>query len=134
VTELIAGGASRDPIVTPGRFTPVENHAAENPQVALYRMTGVRLPVRWARQRLPERRTRRDLEFAGDAKPAGHWQLIPSSRPFTLQGTFPAEQVQHTRLVLNQRRGSVFLQLVFNPQTIPPGGSTVVWTTWQFPG
>ncbi len=81
----------------------------------------------------PERRTRRDLEFAGDAKPAGHWQLIPSDRPFALQETFEAEQVHHTRLVLNQRRGSVLLQLAFNPQTIPPGGSTVVWTTWQFP-
>jgi hypothetical protein len=101
----------------------------EDAQVRLQRADGS-----WSGFALnPERRTRRDLEFAGDAKPAGHWQLIPSSRPFALHETFQAEQVQHTRLVLNRRRGSVLLQLVFNPQTLPPGGSTVVGTTWQFP-
>ena len=34
MTEIIAFGASRYQIVTPGRFFPVENHTAENLQDA----------------------------------------------------------------------------------------------------
>ena len=71
--ELIANGASRYQIVTPGRFTPAENHAVENLQEALYRMTGVRLPVRWAHQRLPERPA--ILVGSSEAAEPGLWDL-----------------------------------------------------------
>ena len=101
----------------------------EDAQVKMQRADGS-----WASFSLnPEGRASRDLEFADGAKPDGLWQLVPSGRPFALHEAFQAEQVHHTRLVLNQRRGSVILQLAFKPQTIQPGGSTVVWTTWQFP-
>ena len=80
----------------------------------------------------PERRTTRDLQFEGHSKPAGVWELASAVRPVVLREVFDAEQVRHTRLVLNQRRGSVVLQLYFAPQTIQPGESAVVSTTWQF--
>ena len=81
MTELIANGASRYQIVTPGRFSPVENHAAENLQEALYRMTGVRLPVRWARQRLPERpafQTDCSTSMSGQKRMCSTWCVMPS--------------------------------------------------------
>lgn len=80
----------------------------------------------------PERRSSRDLEFAGDARPAGCWQLIPPARPFALCEVFDAGQVHHARLSLHQHGGHVNLQLYFNPHAIQPGESLIVSTTWQF--
>ena len=87
----------------------------------------------WSRFTLnPERRPSRDLEFAGKDMPAGAWQLASAVRPFVLRETFEAGQVQRGRLVLNERRGSIQLQLYFQPREIPPGESIVLSTTWQF--
>jgi hypothetical protein len=64
--------------------------------------------------------------------PAGAWQLASAVRPFVLRETFEAGQVQRGKLVLNERRGSIQLQLYFQPREIPPGESIVLSTTWQF--
>jgi len=88
----------------------------------------------WTRLPLnPERRDNRDLEFAGDAKPVGLWELGSAVQPFVLRESFEADQVQHARLVLSRRAGHVSLQLQFKPQTLLPGDSVVLCTTWQFP-
>jgi hypothetical protein len=52
---IIENGRSPYQILTPGRFYPVEELAARNLQEGLLRMTGVRLPVRWAHQRVAGR-------------------------------------------------------------------------------
>jgi hypothetical protein len=80
----------------------------------------------------PERRNNRDLVFDGKAKPAGLWQITSSALPLVLSERFDAEQVQSTRLVLSGRRGSVYLQLYFEPVAIAPGESITLGTAWQF--
>jgi hypothetical protein len=90
MTAMIEGGRSPYQIVTPGRFTPVENHAAENLQDALYRITGVRLPVRWAQQRLPDRPA--ILVGSAETEPPALWQrdsygILPVGRDLVLKGS-----------------------------------------------
>jgi hypothetical protein len=87
----------------------------------------------WQRFTLnPEGRQSRDLEFTGADKPAGVWQLASSVHPLMFQETFDPEQVEHTRLMLSRRRGSVYLQLYFQPVDIAPGESVTLGTTWEF--
>jgi hypothetical protein len=80
----------------------------------------------------PEGRPNRDLEFGGEAKPAGEWRLASAALPLVLRERFDAEQVQHARLVLSTRGGSVCLQLYFKPTMVAPGESETLGTTWQF--
>jgi hypothetical protein len=87
--DMITHGASGYQIVTPGRLFPVENHAAENLQEALYRMTGVRLPVRWAHQRLPERPA--ILVGSRESDEPGLWdadtyEILPTGEDLILRG------------------------------------------------
>ncbi len=50
---MIQNGTSDYQIVTVDRFAAADAHAARILQDGLFRMTGVRLPVRWGSQRLP---------------------------------------------------------------------------------
>jgi galactose mutarotase-like enzyme len=99
----------------------------EDAEVRLRRADGS-----WASFTLnPERREGRDLEFGDDVKPAGAWQLQSTVQPFVLNETFDPEQIHHTRLTLSRRGGTVALQLHPGVQTIRPGESAVLHTTWR---
>ena len=78
----------------------------------------------------PEGRSNRDLEFGGEAKPAGEWRLDSAALPLALRERFDPDMVQHARLVLSTRGGSVCLQLYFRPVTVAPSASLTVGTTW----
>lgn len=87
--EIITSGTSSYQIITPGRHFPVENLAAENLQEGLYRLTGARLPVRWAHQRLPDLPA--ILVGSAGAGEAGLWEkdwyeVSPQSADLVLRG------------------------------------------------
>ncbi len=88
---LIADGRSEYQIVTPGRGFPVEERAALDLQDALFRMTGVRLPVRWGDRVIPP--NPRILVGQRDADQPGLWdrdryRIEPSGRDLLLAGAF----------------------------------------------
>ncbi len=82
----------------------------------------------------PERRKGRELEFAGDALPAGRWRLSSAVHPVRIEETFDPAGVDFTRLNLGARNGNVNLELHFRACQLPPGGAATFGTRWTFTG
>ncbi|MBI5722591.1 MAG: DUF4838 domain-containing protein, partial [Planctomycetes bacterium] len=89
--SIIWNGRSEYQIVAPGRHYPAENHAARNLQDGLVRMTGVRLPVRWAHQRVADRPAIMvgSKDSPGDAElwHKDGYEIAPRDRDLVLCGT-----------------------------------------------
>lgn len=119
----------RQPVVVTPYTHPEWNAALFDGDACLHMRTGAGA---WHSQPLnPEKRSYRNLEFAGDAKPRGGWRIVTADGTLAIDESFDDAAVTACRLNVSPARGNVNFELAFRPTTIAPKATVEIATSWR---